>query len=406
MIKYFYCLVALVLSSQTLFSQLCSFQVTENRAVWDTTDINNKKWVDNFSTIYTYNGQEILLESYLYNIYDGVPSNYEHNNFQYNENNNVTLLDRYRYLNSQWLSYYQKQYAYIKINNKDYVSQITEYLTNNSELLPTQKKTYTYTSVGLLDSLYFYSYINGFQLSTITKYEYNSNNKLINKIESKNYDGVFEPTLKTSYIYNEKELVIIETDSAYIQNDWVPIERLIYDYYDTNLLKSTTWQNYYDNNVYLNFKQYIEQYYENGSIDNETHYLVSTDDNNSFDISTQFKYIYDEQWNCIESYYNVWANGKFEYETKYYYLSTLNIKDNLVNTSMTNQLYPNPADDFIMLKNKNFDKAQIIDINGKVIKDNIVSNSNININNLTPGTYFLRTFIADRANYTQFVIER
>ncbi len=402
--RLLYLFFSLILSSQAVFSQFHSIEVIMNTAVWDTSDVNNKKWVDNFSAVSTYNSNDQLIEEFDYHIdSNNIKSNYRHLTYQYDENNKMIEHNKEEYLNGEWIIRYKLLKTYVKINDKYYLSEATEYYANNTELKPTQKKTYKYLEDGRIDSVFFYDFINDFQLKTVTLYIYDTNKKLIDKIENNNYDGFFEPTLKVSYLYNEKDLLVIESDSSYISNKWEAVQRMLYDYYDNDLLYTTIWQVYFGEDDYRNDYKYIETYFDNGFKDTQFHLIADT--TGEFIMATQFKDEYDENWNFVADYYNCWDGSNWNYETKYYIVSTLGVDDRF-NYSNSSELFPNPANDFINLKNIMFDKAQIININGNIVKDNILKSSNISLNGLTPGTYFLRTFKAGKTTVTQFIIER
>lgn len=404
--KYLYMFTILFVIPFSVYSQVFCIKTTDNRAAWDTSDVNNKHWEDDLSTDSYYNSKGLITESYKFNVLKGEKSNYEYCKYEYNEFDNITLWKRDRFIDGEWKDYYKRDYTYIQVGDKQLVSSMTEYMTDGTGLKPSQKKEYIYYELGKIDTVLFYNYINGFVLSTISKYEYNDKYLLDNIIEYTNYDNVLEPTRKTGYTYNDKDLLIIQSDSNYISNSWYPVERVLYDYYPNNdLLKYTIWQNYYDNGVYWNFKRYTEFYHENGLQDLQTHALARTDDNSIFQLNSQFRWEYDENWHNTATYYDTYLDSVLYYDTKYYTLSVSGVNDEKPSIQ-EGQVYPNPADDFIMLKNLSYDKAQLVDINGKVVRDNIENASSINTNGLVPGTYFLRAFKGNNVNDIQFVISK
>jgi hypothetical protein len=64
--------------------------------------------------------------------------------------------------------------------------------------------------------------------------------------------------------------------------------------------------------------------------------------------------------------------------------------------SLEIKVYPNPATDFVKLKIKNYEfgnlRYQLYDINGSLLKDNIVegNETSISVQNLLPSVYFLK----------------
>ena len=79
-----------------------------------------------------------------------------------------------------------------------------------------------------------------------------------------------------------------------------------------------------------------------------------------------------------------------------YEISVVSGNEEAQDISLEIMVYPNPTTDFIQLKIENYEvlnlRYQLYDINGSLIKDNIIdgSETSIVISSLMPATYFLK----------------
>ena len=79
-----------------------------------------------------------------------------------------------------------------------------------------------------------------------------------------------------------------------------------------------------------------------------------------------------------------------------YEISVVTGIEEALDISLEIEVYPNPAQDFVKLKIKNYEvenlRFQLYDINGSLLKDNKVEGqeTNISMQNLLPSAYFLK----------------
>ena len=67
-------------------------------------------------------------------------------------------------------------------------------------------------------------------------------------------------------------------------------------------------------------------------------------------------------------------------------------------------IYPNPAENFIYLKNIKDAKSYIIsDVSGRMITENTLSKDLINIQHLTPGNYILQIITRSNIQTYKFI---
>jgi len=79
-----------------------------------------------------------------------------------------------------------------------------------------------------------------------------------------------------------------------------------------------------------------------------------------------------------------------------YEIATLNIFEETTGIILKSSVYPNPANDYLILKVENYDKEkltfQLFDINGKLLDSKILieSETRIDMNNYASSIYFLK----------------
>ncbi|MBW8523911.1 BspA family leucine-rich repeat surface protein [Chryseobacterium chendengshani] len=83
--------------------------------------------------------------------------------------------------------------------------------------------------------------------------------------------------------------------------------------------------------------------------------------------------------------------------------SVLSTSENTIKNEIS--IYPNPATDFIFVKNlpKEVKEYQITDFSGRLINKNLLDQEMINIQHLVPGNYILKIIIRDKAENFKFI---
>jgi hypothetical protein len=66
-------------------------------------------------------------------------------------------------------------------------------------------------------------------------------------------------------------------------------------------------------------------------------------------------------------------------------------------------MYPNPTTDFINVSNKNNAGYAVINVNGAVVANGVVSNSNIDVTSLSKGVYTLRIMDGETLYVGRFI---
>lgn len=258
--------------------------------------------------------------------------------YTYDENGSMLTRKQSKYINNEW----------VKIEEYKYI--------NNEE----KTTYYTYFSNGSMYSLEEFTYDADGNKLTKTESKYIDNKwvkireyKYINNQEKTTYSLVFlndVPSAIFEYTYDENGNTLIETQSDYVNNEWV--YELKYEYtYDAQGNKLTKKRFDYVNNDWLKTSEskYINNtekslYYitlkNDGSFDSKLEYKY--DDNNV--LSTQFKYTY--------------ANDDWAYENKYEY--TFN--DDLLESVVTSKYANN---DWVKYSKKEY----TYDTNGKILTE-------------------------------------
>lgn len=112
------------------------------------------------------------------------------------------------------------------------------------------------------------------------------------------------------------------------------------------------------------------------------------------DLICNYETIYTDTVNWI-------PNGNFV--SYYEYNGSLNSLA-IVTNGIHVELYPNPAKNILHIKgNENTNHIRIIDELGRVIKDEIISENNINIESLKQGTYFIEMLCEDKIITKKFI---
>lgn len=78
--------------------------------------------------------------------------------------------------------------------------------------------------------------------------------------------------------------------------------------------------------------------------------------------------------------------------SKYYNLTVVQIDpDNVTENIISNSIYPNPANNYLIIEDNDVKNVSIFNVNGQCILDvNISDNSRIDVSNLVPGMYILK----------------
>jgi len=279
-----------------------------------------------------------------------------HNKYEYlyNSDNKIIEKKRLDQNGSNWDLIYTETYNYDSAGNNIEMIKIYE----NTNWNTNYRYINTFDSANniiLREKQEWNSTSNSYDVTNEKyEYQYNSNNKILNRIEYNLVDGVFNQVGKYEYNYdsfgNRSEFISYIYDEN--TNTWVGEEKVTY-LYDNNFSFSDL--------VIPNWKGILDF----GRDEDYNHMITS-------------KSVYE--WDNTQ---NQWIyNGDAIF---YWNNTTASINDT---QNVTVSIYPNPTTNQVKFDITDFEKIEIYDITGKLIiktKTNIV-----NMENVPNGTYLYR----------------
>lgn len=357
---------------------------------------------------------QITLESSVSQSFNGTSFiNDVKSNFQYDSNNNLTLVLGFNWYNSMWNESEMNLYNYNEANK--IVEHILQYNNNaESQWQNEARELYSYNAQGFLTEIIYqywtgalwqnsskivFAYSNG-KISTATTYElqfgnwindsksnvsYNSNNLAqILEEDWSNNQFAWQTNYRNIFTFNSNNKMLTNIYEDWLSPNWEEEEKLIYELdsygnrisetelfdgvnaykdvytYDTSILMETIQNPFMD-------KSGVDYFYEDAPFVSK----VLTRTSKSYDSDT-----------------NSFSDDSI---TTYNYITTpLATNNNGRNESVI--IYPNPTSKYLIIKGLiHEEKVYIFSINGaKTLETTVNENEAMNIENLSNGMYFLK----------------
>ena len=279
-----------------------------------------------------------------------------HNKYEYlyNSDNKIIEKKRLDQNGSNWDLIYTETYNYDSAGNNIEMIKIYE----NTNWNTNYRYINTFDSANniiLREKQEWNSTSNSYDVTNEKyEYQYNSNNKILNRIEYNLVDGVFNQVGKYEYNYdsfgNRSEFISYIYDEN--TNTWVGEEKVTY-LYDNNFSFSDL--------VIPNWKGILD---------------IGYDEDYNHMITSKSYY----EWDNVQNQWTYYSDAIF-----YWNNTTASINDT---QNVTVSIYPNPTTNQVKFDITDFEKIEIYDITGKLIiktKTNIV-----NMENVPNGTYLYR----------------
>ena len=354
-------------------------------------------------------------------------------NYEYDNNNNLISETYLNWTDGQWVIREKTTYTY-DVNNKVTSELGQEWNTTTSMFENSYRDTY--------------SYLNGKFSGQTSEVWQNSNWANEWKIEV-NYGGNNLPSGYLSYEwdgsqwgvesqgtfdYNGNNRVAFETSQDWRNSSWVNSYKTIYNYNGNNKILNTRGANWDDfNNLWVENNRYD---YELDLAGNRT-VEVNTYQNNNITSKNKTEYTYDgsslmndfahpyKDKNGVDyltedfPYVNkllTATNYSFNTNNSSYQISnrtTYNYSESIVlsteipeflETSLT--LFPNPATSVLnldFLSSDTVDKIIIMDLTGRVVKQQYTGLNQINIDDLVSGLYIIEASSGNKKTQIKFI---
>ncbi len=353
-------------------------------------------YVDSIGYVYwnidtnTYNDSKLLANNVNYYFIDYYRTDFRYyrcdttwTRYSYNDDNlidTVFTLKRGKtiYSTYNWIDYVNSMDIY-SYNDSGKVSEIVTYSSSYEDQEPQlySKKVYIYGSEGYLDSMKYYlwdSYGNVWNLRSVNVYSYK--NGLLTE---------------NTYYY------AVNNDSI------VPSYKDVYDYNDAGLMTLQAHLRYDTAWYYSNYRAW--EYDEDN---NNTAYLYMWDQDWDKQLDTAYYnlYKYDENGLRVQSQYNNYENNervKTETYNLYYSVFTYNLAQDITGKLM---VYPNPASQKLMFNNTDLELAEIYSLDGRLVKQQVITTNQIDISGLKTGTYIIRTLDKNGKAYVSKFIKQ
>ena len=279
-----------------------------------------------------------------------------HNKYEYlyNSDNKIIEKKRLDQNGSNWDLIYTETYNYDSAGNNIEIIRINENTSWNTNY----RYINTFDSANniiLKEKQEWNSSSNSYDVTNEKyEYQYNSNNKILNRIAYDLVDGVFKQVGKYEYNYdsfgNRNEFISYIYDEN--TNSWNGEEKVTY-LYDNNFSFSDL--------VIPNWKGILD---------------IGYDEDYNHMITSKSYY----EWDNVQNQWTYYSDAIFYWDN-----TTASIND-IQNVSVS--IYPNPTTNQVKFDITDFEKIKIYDITGKLItktKTNIV-----NMENVPSGTYLYR----------------
>ena len=312
--------------------------------------------------------------------------------------------------------------------------QISKFFYSPNTWMSDEKQSSYYNPLNQHTSLYFIRF-NGIEWADTTGrnlFEYNASGQLITETSELYFPTYWENEQRTTYTYGSTNDVHIRLAQMWDNNNnqWVNVSRSVYSYSPNQIQEIFyVWNGSYwltqgrttstlnignapvleisdgwnGNNWTPGIK--VEYHYTNfGKISDRSWYSYSTEEGDYVHgDSTHFTYNGNQTINTITSLSydhqtDVWTNLRRD---RYVYDSQLGLKEE---TDLTFVVYPNPSSDFISVNASEIGSLKIIDLQGKIWKEETEMKSNIiEISNYPQGMYFIQFQTKDQLKTESFV---
>ncbi len=359
-------------------------------------------------TYLQYNSNNLLSTQIRQNVLNGIYTNVYKAEYQYDNQNNQTVISNYNWLNNVW------DVARIDSSFYSASNQLIEYKIydkyNNSWIKSYTWKYYYYVSNDtniFIKEVYISDTLNN---SGKVINIYNSANLLIETTSFNKSGSVWSPSSKYTYTYNSQNQ-IIERD-LYV-NDGLGLNNIQKNnyYYSNSNNADSCVNSYLKNSIWLSM---YYTYFTYDQYNNITSYIYkSLSDSLTVNYILKEEYIFDNYGNSTKCRAYILANGVWTLmrgQWLYQYINSertdyhMNISgydatyknfnstgiELLQNPSIL--FYPNPAIDKIYFANPQPNTiVSILSIDGKLISSTQLINQNsINVSSLSPGIYLIR----------------
>jgi type IX secretion system substrate protein len=339
-----------------------------------TRNVANTEWIRNGRTTYTYtlSGKlETEIEEF-WDVMSGKWENYSKLTFTYIAENLTTyLVSNWNSLNEEWEHYYKIEYAY----NGNQLKSETFYLWNGQ---PENWEEYT---------MYEYEKTDNIE-------------EILMKSFNKDLDD-WQNSQKTIFVYLADERISDHTVLYWdeTRNDWY-----FYEKWESEFLIDNTEEKTYSKYDYEehNWNVVGKEIYNFNTQNNITLYqnLYWDRENSNWINSMKTIYSYDEEYNLnniINSYWkneiNEWENSSKE---ENYWKNYVGI--NTISSNIYISLFPNPAEDFIIINCKEIiQRIEIYNQSGLLV---VLSDQEmINLQNISPGIYYTNLHLKSGKQY-------
>jgi hypothetical protein len=367
--------------------------ITENVEMLWSGSIND--WYENKRYSRTYNAQGKVLTQ----IYKNQTVNVSNTIFEYDNNQNETLMEYKQWQSNAWVNNNKIERTFDANSNKlteinyfwnagsynygqklsytyDNMNRETEALTSNwnqqtNEWFGSTRKLSSYGSNGLtlVSNQGYYGPQEGWKTISKNTYSYNSSGWVSEIVtENLNFGTLnFENFEKKAYTYNVNGKTTTFTYSYWVEqiNNFRPQSREAFEYNSSDLETKKTMLSFSDQTGFVPFQEFTKEYNTNNE-------LSATETKGNFNVS-------NNTWNSIfrEEYYcSAFQNTKLK----------MSLKQQIT-------IYPNPANTNIHIKGiNNLVEVNIYNQMGQLVLNAIINSENetVDLSPLNEGIYFVR----------------
>ncbi len=411
-------------------------KVEYHKYMWDD---YNKVWDYTWKEEKTYNSSERILSdvSYKWNSDSNrMVYNYQYT-YSYDTNGNEILKvkDVWDNANNQWVQDYKKENSYDADTN--HLSEITySWNADSSKWIGNTKDAYNYNANNYITKREYYTWNTDsadWRYLFKEDYTYDANGKLIEYLKNSwNYDSLkLAKDMKYEYLNYDSgghvthfRSYLWDADSAY----WKNYTKRFYEYDSANNL--TLEESYIWDGVTYHWKGFgkEERIYDHQG-DLTFMAIYDWDDVNKQWIGyTKREFIYDYSCSAKEliantKYSSMTVDNKIDRLTIYqykndnwqlgvdyiYHYTSLGVNDTPQEYAEGLQIYPNPADDYLMIATGNDEETLTIELyniqGSKVLQREITGNSRLAVGHLNKGSYVCRVKVADMMYIEKVMIE-
>lgn len=355
-------------------------------------------------------------------------------NYEYDTNNNLIGEIYFRWEEGAW-KIESKTTSDYNSENKETQNLQQSWNTINNLFENSYKSNYTYVGNKLTEVISQgwdnSNWVNLFK-SEITTFNING---FPEKGMSYEWNGTqWEISTRFSFIYNSDNLLISDLGENWNGSQWVNDYRTLYTYSNNKLITERDEQWDTLNSIWVSSSNYINYDWDSaGNCKSSKNYtsdnIPNSKDEYSYDTSilmsslahpfkdkTGFDFLFAvplHENKVLTSTYSDYNSDTNDYSnnsrTTYNYESAITLGTEtfgLLGAGI--QVYPNPAKDLLSIKNESnilIDKIRISDVTGKVILHQNQNTTQINIQNLSKGIYFLELFAGSKKENRKFIKE-